>query len=605
MLQFARPLGGFIPLYALYTLLGVFFGLMNFTLFIPLLDVLFQSGTVEQVPLPAESSFTIGYVKALFYHYFGLFYLEQGRWGSLKFVCTILMTSVFLANLFRFLSQKMLTTLRARVIGRMRDSLITRLLQLDLPYFHARRKGDLMSVLSNDVQAIEDSVVIAYQTFLRDPLMIVGTFTALFLISPQLTLYTLIVLPVSVLAIAELSRRLKKDARNSQNFLGRLLSISEEVLSNIRVIKAFGAETRMAEKFNVENRGYIRKLKNMVNKRELASPLTEFLYLSVIASILLYGGKLIFDGNSTLSGATFMGFILLYTQLLNPAKSISGAIAHFQRGMAAGERVFEIIDAPNTIFESPKAISVTAFRDKIEFHRISFSYREGETGYVLKDIDLTIPRGQMVALVGHSGSGKTTLSDLLPRYYDPSEGYITLDGTDLKEIKIADLRHLMGIVSQEAILFNDTVGANIAFAKPGATRQEVEQAARIANAHEFIAAMEHGYDTPIGDRGVLLSGGQRQRLSIARAVLKNPPILILDEATSSLDAESERLVQAALEHLMRDRTTLVIAHRLATVKHADRIVVLDKGRIVQEGTHAELIATPGLYKQLTELQHLS
>ncbi len=489
--------------------------------------------------------------------------------------------------------------MRTYVVKNIRESLYKKITELHVGYFHNQRKGDIMSSLSNDVNEIESSVVSSVQVIFREPLMLIGYIILLFMMSVQLTLFTLIVLPISGLIITTISRRLRKDAQQGQILLGNILSIIEETISGIRIIKAFNAQKYVNNKFDEQNSKYRSILKSMWNKRELASPISEFLGVGVVVVVILYGGQLVLQNQSDLNASEFITYIILYSQILVPAKNISSALTNIQRGIASGERIFAIIDTEVEIKEDQQAIALKDFKAQISYENVSFKYAEKN---VLENINLTIEKGKMIALVGASGAGKSTMADLLPRFYDVTEGAITIDGVDIRKIKLSDLNHLMGIVTQESILFNDTVFKNISFGNEQATEEQVIEAAKIANAHEFIVKLEEGYHTNIGDRGTKLSGGQRQRLSIARAVLKNPPILILDEATSALDTESERLVQEAIQNLMKNRTSVVIAHRLSTIQYADQIVVMQGGKIIEQGKHAELLALNGTYRKLSEMQ---
>ncbi len=601
ILAFARPLRNFLPRYVILALLGVIFGIFNFTLLIPLLNIIF--GTVEQqaVLTPPVFDWSLNWVKDYFNYRFLHIFNTFGQAAALKFVCGIVIVSFFFSNVFRYWSQRVLTGLRTLVVKNIRQALFNHLIDLNVRYFHGQRKGDLISVVSNDVTEIENSVVSSIQIIFREPLLLIGYVVLLFMISVKLTLFSFMVLPVSALIISAISRKLKRDSKKGQSLLGNILSVIEESISGIRIIKAFNAQAYTRQKFDTQNHAYRQILKKIWNRKELASPLSEFLGVSMIVGIILYGGMMVLNGQSDLSGSAFITYIILYSQLLVPAKNITGAVTNIQRGLAAAERVFEILEAKNTIQQAPDPVRLPAFNQHIEFRNVSFSYgRE----VVLKNINLTIKKGQMVALVGPSGSGKSTLADLLPRFLDPTEGEVLLDGVPLRSAHLHDLRQLMGIVTQESILFNDTIAANIAFGinNPGATA--VQNAAKVANADGFIAQTEAAYETSIGDRGGRLSGGQRQRISIARAVYKNPPILILDEATSALDSESEKSVQDALTHLMEHRTSLVIAHRLSTIQHADHIVMLQAGEIIEQGKHEELMALGGAYHRLISLQQL-
>lgn len=601
ILAFARPFSSFIPKYAVLAIFAVIFGLMNFTLLIPLLNVIFEKTESIIIPAKPEFSLTLDWAKNLFNYYFARIYNSNGPSSALRFVCLIIVISVFLSNLFKYWSQRVLTRMRTSVIKNLRKSLFDKITDLHVGYFQNQRKGDLMSSLSNDVSEIENSVVSSVQVIFRDPLMIAGYIILLFTMSVKLTLFILLVLPVSSIIISTVAKKLKKQAQEGQSLLGNILSIIDETISGARIIKAFNAQGYVKEKFDVQNNYYRNVLKSMWNKRELASPLSEFLGVSVVVAVLLYGGQLVLENQSELNASEFITYIVLFSQILVPAKAISSAITNIQRGLAAGERMFAILDTPVEITEKADAVNVELTRS-IEYRNVSFRYADHD---VIRNVTLTIPKGQMIALVGQSGAGKSTLADLLPRFYDVTDGEILIDGTDIRNVRLHSLNNLMGIVTQESILFNDTVFNNIAFGMTDVSEEAVTEAAKIANAHEFIVKMENGYLSNIGDRGSKLSGGQRQRLSIARAVLKNPPILILDEATSALDTESERLVQDAIQNLMKNRTSIVIAHRLSTIQHADKIVVMQQGEIIETGRHHELIALNGVYKKLSDMQAFS
>lgn len=603
ILQFARPWADFLPLYLLYTILGIFFGIANFGMLIPLLNILFDTTgkMLAEAPHAAPHfSLSLSYLTGTFNYYFRHVIDTQGRLSALAFVCMLLIASVFLSNVFRYLSLRLLAKVRARVIRNLRATLYQRVMQLELSYFTSSQKGDLMSRFTNDVQEVETSVVNSLTAVIREPLSIISFFAVLFFMSLKLTLFTLILLPISGGLIAGISKRLRNQAKQSQSTLGTMLSVIDETLGGVRVIKAFNAEPYITTKFHDQNEQYARTQRNIDNTRDLASPFSEFAGVSVVAALLYFGGTLVLGGESDLTAANFITYIVLFSQVLVPAKALSSAFSNIQRGLVAGERVLTVIDTEPSIQDKPGAISLPAFASAIEFRNVAFGYGDK---LVLEDINLVIPKGKTVALVGPSGGGKSTLADLVPRFYDPTAGQILLDGHDLRDATIHSVRDQMGIVTQESILFNDTIFNNIRFNQTDATEEDVVRAAQIANAHDFITATPEGYQTMIGDRGTRLSGGQRQRLSIARAVLRNPPILILDEATSALDTESEKLVQEALTRLMQSRTSLVIAHRLSTVQHADEIVVLQHGRIVERGTHEELLRNEnGLYKRLSLLQ---
>ena len=599
LLSFAKPFNRFVPKYFILAVLAVIFGLANFTLMIPLLNVIFEKVEVVTIIAKPEFALNLDYFKAIFNFYFASIFKTYGQVGALQFVCVVIVVSVFLANLFKYWSQRVLTSMRTYVVQNIRAALFLKITSLQVGYFHSQRKGDLMSSLSNDVNEVENSVVSSVQVIFREPLMIIGYVVLLFSMSVKLTFFTLLVLPISGGVIAWISRKLRKEAEVGQGLLGEMLSIIEESISGIRIIKAFNAQQYVREKFDQQNNKYRSVLKSMWNKRELASPISEFLGISIVVLVILYGGRLVLENQSELNASEFITYIILYSQILIPAKNISTAITNIQRGIASGARIFSVLETDVNIIEDKDAVAKTALNAQIVFKDVSFQYADTK---VLQQINLTVEAGKMIALVGQSGAGKSTMADLLPRFYDVTDGQILIDGIDIRKIKLHDLNQLMGIVTQESILFNDTIFNNIAFGNKSASREAVIAAAKIANADEFIVKLADGYDTNIGDRGDKLSGGQRQRLSIARAVLKNPPILILDEATSALDTESEKLVQDAIHKLMQNRTSIVIAHRLSTIQHADTIVVMQDGKIIEQGKHAELISMNGTYKKLTDMQ---
>ncbi|CAL1521461.1 ABC transporter ATP-binding protein [Chitinophaga sp. MM2321] len=601
LLGYATPLHHYIPEYVIYTIIGIVFGMVNFAMLIPLLTVIFNQ--VEDIPKTLTHpsfSLTIGYFIDLFNYYFYNFIKASGtKQSALYFVCAVIGVCITIANLGRYMSTRVIVRLKMTMISRLRTGLYKKFTEQSLGFYSEKQKGDLLSTMTNDVQEIEGSVVNSIQILLRDPFIIIGYFAALFYISPKLTLFTIIFFPFSGVIISYISKKLKQKGWYSQELLGKILNVTEETLGGIRIIQSFTAGRFMQKKFGEVNHRFITVSKAMFNQRELASPVSEIMGVIVVIVLVIYGGTLVLNGSDLLTGATFMTYLVFYSQIMQPAKNISTAITTIQRGMVASERIFNILDSPVTITEKPDAKAITTFNSQIQYDHVSFKY---EQQYVLKQIDLTIQKGQMIALVGRSGAGKSTMADVLPRFYDVNEGTIRIDGTDIRDVKLDDLRGLIGVVSQEAILFNDSVFSNIAFGYPEADRNAVIQAAKIANAHEFIEQLENGYDTFIGDRGLKLSGGQRQRLTIARAIFKNPPILILDEATSALDTESEKLVQGALDKLMQNRTTIVIAHRLSTIRHADEIIVMDQGEIKERGTHEQLLAQQGTYYKLVEMQ---
>lgn len=601
ILGYARPVGAYIPQYLFYVVLTTIFSVVNFTILIPLLEVLFNQVEQEEfVTILPEFSLTISYFKDLFYYYLGSLIVNEGKIAALYFICATVIISVFLANLFRYLSVLILARVRVNVVRNLRKHAFESITRLDLGYFTNRRKGDIISRITTDVLEVEQSVVSTLRVLVKEPFLIIGYFIALFSMSAELTLYTLILIPLAGTTISLLAKKLKRTARKSQENQGMINSTLDEALSGMRIIKAFTANKYIRKKFANDVDQYARSNYKLSSRANLASPMSEFFGVSVVALLLIIGGRMVLSGESELNASEFIGFLILFSQVLNPAKAMSTAFSNINRGIASGERIFEVMDNKPEIVDERQARSLSQINDGIVFRNVSFAYENKKN--VIENINLKINKGEIVALVGPSGAGKSTIADLIPRFYDPQEGEILLDGQKLSDYRLHDLRSLIGIVTQDTILFHDTVANNIAFGNPDAPRQEIIAAAKIANAHEFIQKLEHGYDTYIGERGIKLSGGQRQRLNIARAVFKNPPILILDEATSSLDSQNEKLVQEAMNNLMKNRTSLVIAHRLSTVQNADRIVVLEQGTIIQEGNHDELLSADGLYKQLTVMQ---
>ncbi len=596
---FARPVGLDIPVYAILTLLATIFSVVNFTTLIPLLQVLF--GQVESTLNVARPSFslTIEYFKDLFYYQLQLLVNTKGEIFALYFICSVILSAVLFANIFRFLASLIVAKTRVRVITNLRKSAFQALLSFDQGYFSNQKKGDVISRMTTDVQEIELSVVATLKVLFKEPLLILGYFTALFSISAELTLYTLLLIPLAGGVISVIARKLKKRARKAQESLGRINNVLEEAITGMRIIKAFSAKKHVQTRFDKEVDNYGSNSFQIISRFNLASPVSEFLGVAVLSLILLIGGSMVLDDSSDLAAAQFIGFLILFSQVLNPAKSLASSFSNINRGIASAERVFELIDTKTEIKEAIDAKALHSFEKSIVFKNVSFAYGKAS---VINDISFEVKKGQVVALVGPSGGGKTTITDLIPRFYDTSTGQVMVDGIDIKELKIEDLRNQMGIVTQESILFNDSVANNILFGQSQISEDKLKAAARIANAHDFIENLESGYHTNIGERGAKLSGGQRQRICIARAIIKNPPILILDEATSSLDSVSEKLVQDAIIKLMENRTTIVIAHRLSTIQHADLIYVIDKGKIVEQGNHDSLIKKNGIYRKLTVMQ---
>lgn len=580
-----------------FNILFAIFNLLSILAFIPFLSLLF--GNTEPVLTEPEFEFNISYAKELFNYKLTPYIQQSGKEAALFIICLVVASLFLLKNLCRYFSKFFLAFIRSGVVRDIRKRVYRKILILPLSYHSEEKKGDIISRITGDVQEVEWSIMNSLEMVFRDPISIILSLSTMIMINAKLTLFSLVLLPVSGLIIGRIGKSLKRTSTKLQIRMGELLSNVEETLSGLRIIKAFNAEKSSNEKFDGINEMYRATMLRMFRKRDLASPLSEFLGSLVMVTLVWYGGNMVLDANIEFDAEDFIGYIAMFSQLLNPAKSLSTAYYNIQKGAASTERIDAIIEAENNIKEKQNAKSIGDFTHAIAYKNLSFAYEEST---VLNNINLSIEKGKTIALVGQSGGGKSTMVDLLPRFYDPVSGEISIDGTDIREYKIKDVRALMGIVSQQSILFNDTVFNNIALGVENANREKVIEAAKIANAHEFISKLPEGYDTNIGDGGGKLSGGQKQRLSIARAVLKNPPIMILDEATSALDTESEKLVQDALYKLMQNRTSIVIAHRLSTIQHADEIIVMHEGEIVERGSHESLIAQGGVYKKLTDLQ---
>lgn len=595
LLSFAKPIEKFAIPYVIFTIFAVIFSTLNLALLAPLLSTLFSNGA-DGVVILKPTGFNL--VK-LFNYYAYQANVTYGAYGALKFVCATIVVSVLLGNIFRYLSQKVMESLRIHTLLNLRKAVFNNVMDLHLGYFNNERKGDIISKITADVQVVQFSVTGTLQVVFKEPLQLIAYVVLLFVISVKLTLFSILVIPVSAFVISRIVKRLKEQAQESQKSYSNMISNLDEALTGIKIIKAFNAVDFIKQKFNNENIRYSRIVRSMAKRQQLASPVSEFMGVAMISAIVLYGGSLIISKQSDLNAASFISYIALFSQVMKPAKAISDSFSNIHSGIAAGERVLQLIDEKPAIVDAPNAVDVTDFKTEIKFENVCFAYADKA---VLKNIDLNIPKGKNIALVGSSGGGKSTLMDLIPRFIEAQSGNILIDGENIKSLKTNSLRALMGVVNQESILFNDSIFNNIAFAKPNATQQQVEAAAKIANAHNFILQTEEGYQTNIGDRGIKLSGGQKQRINIARAVLANPPIMLLDEATSALDTESEKLVQDALNNLMKNRTTLVIAHRLSTIQNADNIIVLDAGQVVEQGNHLELLNHNGVYKRLIEMQ---
>ncbi len=533
-------------------------------------------------------------------YYLSMMIQDVGKINALMWVCGIMIIVFFIKNVFRYLATYFMAPVRNGIIYDLRKELFDKFLDLPLSYYSTEKKGKLLSSMTTDVQEIEWSILNVIDAIFKSPIIIAGSIFFMIYISPQLTAFVAILLVFTAFIIGGISKNLKKESGKAQEKVAELTSTLEETIGGIRIIKGFGAEKHLSKRFENENDSFRNILTALIWRRDLSSPLSEFLGITVVTFLLYYGSVLVFEDK--LQPETFFTFVFAFYQVIEPSKTFATTYYNIQKGLGALDRVEAILFTPNPIEEKENAIDIDGFQSHIVFDKVSFAYQNNDEE-VLRDISLTIPKGKIVAIVGPSGAGKSTLTDMLPRFYDPTGGKILIDGKDLKDISLSSLRDQFSLVSQEAILFHDTVRNNIVFGKQ-ATEEEIIQAAKVANAHDFISSMPQGYDTLIGDRGVKLSGGQRQRLTIARAVLRNPAILILDEATSALDSESERWVQDALTQLMKGRTSIVIAHRLSTIQNADIIVVMENGKIIQMGNHQELIAEDNLYRKLVEMQNL-
>lgn len=603
LLHYFRPYKKYLFLAVLSNLLMSLFMVVSIPVLQPFLQILFNPPGQEAVSLSTPTGKSGGFqaVEQQVNQFFFDLIQAHGREQALLIVCAFLVCTFFGKNLFRYLSLYFLAPVRNGIVRDIRNRLVGKILDLPLSFFSDARKGDLMSRISADVQEVDTSIIGVVESVAREPIVILGSLAFMVYVSPQLLVFVLVLMLFSGLIVGGIGRSLRKQSNAAQNNLGIIGAVLEETLGGLRIIKGFNAEPWQQGRFERENTRYANLLTRLSRRRDLASPLSEFLGIAAVSVILWFGARQVFSGD--MSAATFITFLYAFYNIIEPAKHLSSASYSIRKGLGALERVESVLDAPVAIRDQADAVPVTVFQDKVAFRNVSFRYQNADRP-ALDNISLDIPRGKIVALVGASGAGKSTIADLLPRFYDVTEGQILLDGTDIRDLRLHDLRALMGIVSQDAVLFNDTVRNNITFGNDAATGAEIEAAARAANAHEFIAALPGGYEANIGDRGTKLSGGQRQRLTIARALLKNPPILILDEATSALDSESEHLVQAALDRLLQNRTALVIAHRLSTVQHADEILVLDAGRVLERGTHDSLLKQGGVYRKLVELQAL-
>ena len=609
MKEFLQVLRRFVPPYKKYLALSVIFNILSavlnvfsFMAIMPILQILFK--TSDATTVTTLMAWDWGNAKEVFTnnaeYYVGRIIADYGSTTTLLIIGLFLAFATFLKTGAYFLSSATIIPIRTGIVRDIRNTLYRKITSLPLGFFSEERKGDIIARMSGDVQEVESSIMSSLDMLFKNPILIIFYFVTLLVVSWQLTLFTIIFVPLMGWVMGFVGRKLKQRSLKAQSLWSDTMSQVEETLGGLRIIKAFCAEEKMNRRFDRINSAYRENVRRVNTRQQLAHPMSEFLGTVMIVIVMWFGGMLVLNGKG-LSGPTFIYYMVILYSIINPLKEFSKAGYNIPKGLASMERIDKILKAENNIKERPNPVHVSGFNRSIEFRDVSFRYGEK---WVLRHINLTIEKGKTVALVGQSGGGKSTLVDLIPRYYDVQEGEVLIDGVNVKDMAIHDLRQLIGNVNQEAILFNDSFRNNIAFGVAEATQEQIEAAAKIANAHDFIMESEHGYDTNVGDRGGRLSGGQRQRISIARAVLKNPPILILDEATSALDTESERLVQQALEHLMKTRTTVAIAHRLSTIKNADEICVIHEGRIVERGTHNELLAMNGYYKKLNDMQSL-
>jgi subfamily B ATP-binding cassette protein MsbA len=611
VLKYVRGYWRYGSLNILFNILQVFFNLFSLIAIIPLIKLLFSSepSVFQTIVAKGEPALGLSINKDLDWVNWKISSsvmassdIDTGRMHVLMWICIGLIVAIFFKSLFRYLAMYFLAVIRNGVVRDFRNKMFTKALRLPLSWYSNERKGDLMSRMSADVQEVEWSIMSSLEMIFREPVTIVLYLATLIMLSPQLTLFVLLMVPLVGGVLGLVAKSLKRTSGKAKDQLGTLLSMMEEMLGGLRIIKGFNAEKKVSQRFGEENQAYTKTMIRNYRRVDLASPLSELLITIIFAIVMYYGGKLVLTPDGGMTGEKFIGYLAVFSQIIAPVRQATQAFYNVKKGLASVERINVVLHAEETISDIQHPQEIETFKNEIEYKEVSFAYLRGDLGYALKNINLKITKGKSIALVGQSGSGKTTLADLLPRFYEPSSGEILLDGTNTKNIRMHDLRNLMGIVSQESILFNDTVHNNIAFGIENASREKVIEAAKVANAHDFIMEMPDGYDTNIGDRGGKMSGGQRQRMSIARAVLKNPPILILDEATSALDTGSERLVQEALNNLMLNRTSVIIAHRLSTIQHADEIIVLEKGNIIERGTHTELLNKNGAYRRLYDLQ---
>ena len=600
IISYIREYKAYMSWYSLFITLSIVFGLFSLGMLMPFMDLIFGKTELIGVVKTATAGNGSSNIKDLVYGFLQQSITAHGKVQALGWICLFIVITVLLKNIFLYLSFYFLAPIRNAVTRKYSRLLYEKILQLPIGYFTEQRKGDILSRSSNDIAELENSVIGALEGLIKEPLNILGILIFLFIISVKLTLFVFLFLPLAGLIVGRIGRSLKKNTNKAQVKWGEILSQMEETLTGLRIIKAFNAEGRVKKQFFALVDEIFHIKNKILNRRDLASPVSETLGVIILCGVLWFGGQLVLSGE-ILSPGSFITYVALFSQIINPSKALSQAAYNVTRGNATLDRLNEILEAPLTVEEIAKPIVLDTFKDCIEFNDVQFSYQDTA---ILKNINLTIKKGKSVALVGSSGAGKSTLADLVPRFHDVSAGVLSIDGKNIKDYSLHSLRKSISIVTQEPILFNDTIAANIALGKPEATEAEIIAASKIANAYDFIMKKEGGFESIIGDRGSKLSGGERQRLTIARAVLKNPPILILDEATSALDTESEKLVQEAINNMMQNRTSIVIAHRLSTIRHADEIIVLQKGNIVERGNHDELLAQNGYYRKLIEMQEV-
>jgi subfamily B ATP-binding cassette protein MsbA len=604
ILRFGRPLGKYAVPYFFYTLIHAVFNMMNYMMIIPVLNILFPSGNERTGFITEMPAFDIKHIgdylqDMLSFSVYRVFGVVPEKITVLIFVSGVLILMSLISNLFRYLSSYTIDRLRISTVRKIRNEMYDKVMSLDVGYFSNQKKGDIISKFSNDVSGVQVTITSTLQVVFREPLILIFLLGAMIAMSWKLTVFAVIFLPLVAMLIGAILKRLRHPARNAQDEMGRMSSQLDESLSGIKIIKSYNAEVYSVGKYRSMNDVLSRVLRWMSRRQQLASPMSEFLGITASAVVVIFGGTLVLKGE--MSGATLVSFVVLFSQITRPVRSFIDAFSAINIGIAAGERIFDLLETPAKVADRTDAVPMGEFRDGIEFRDLHFRYEDRK---IIDGASFKIKKGETVALVGPSGGGKSTLSDLVPRFYDPEAGAVLIDGRDIRDYTMESVRDHLGMVAQETVLFNDTIAGNIRLGIPDASLEDVIRAAKVANAHDFIMETEQGYDTNIGDRGVKLSGGQRQRLSIARAVLKNPDILILDEATSALDTESEKLVQDALNSLLAGRTSIVIAHRLSTIQGADRIVVVDRGQIAEQGRHEELMKKGGLYAHLVEMQSI-